>query len=118
MYLHPTPRKPPNKLRWVWIALIAAYASVGLLYFGREKGIATALISATPTPSETLEQRLAKGDQAFAAGNMSGAEEAYQRAAVAAPNSDKALAKYAMILVYRRKYDDAVRYAQSAVNAD
>jgi len=118
MYLRPAPRKPPNKLRWVWVTLIAAYLSVGLLYYGREKGIAPALVSATPTPSETLEQRLAKGDKAFAAGNMSGAEESYQRAAIAAPNSDVAMAKYAMILVYRRKYDDAVRYARSAVAAD
>src|SRR5437762_3001278 len=73
MYLRPTPRKPPSKLRWVWVALSAAYLSVGLLFFAREKGIAPALVSATPTPSETLEQRLEKGDQAFAAGNMSSA---------------------------------------------
>ena len=70
MYLRTTPQKPKNKLLGVWLALIAAYLAVGSVYFARETGITPALVSATPTPDETLEQRLTRGDKAFQAGNM------------------------------------------------
>src|SRR6266567_8004814 len=118
MYLRTTPQKPKNKLLGVWIALIAAYLAVGSVYFGRETGITPALVRATATPDETLEQRLTRGDKAFQAGNMVGAEDAYQRAVLVAPNSDLALHQYAMILVYRRRYDLAVTTARKAIAAD
>ena len=121
MYLRPSATKRKNKLRAVWLALVCAYLAVATLVLrenGAGKPIASLAPADTPTPAASMEQRLAAGDVYFNTGKLLLAEEAYQRAVTLAPNNDLALAKYALVLAYRRKYDDAIAIARRALLAD
>ncbi len=82
------------------------------------EGRAATMAAPPPTPTVDPRNKLVEAGNYWQQGALSQAVEIYQEVAAATPNTVETYRRIALGLINASRYDEAVTYAQGAINAD